>query len=144
MLHALITPSSPQLYTIPSFVVLFPKTTSLTHREWASKFITNLRVCKSHIRNVPSTHPVTIGHRLDRCMAMQEMASTCPPCNSPRNGWANIRSSLAEVTARVYSRARAWGWEDGSRFLCVIRRSWMVERVVLACERERALTFMVC
>ena len=85
----------------------------------------------SHIRMVPSTHPLTIGQRLVRHIDKQEMASTCPPFKSPTNGWANIRSSLAAVTARVYSRARAWGWEDGLRFLWDGRMSWREERVVL-------------
>lgn len=47
------------------------------------------------------------------------------------------------MTARVYSRARAWGCAAGSKFLCVGRISCKVERVVLDCERESAFTFMI-
>ncbi len=58
-------------------------------------------------------------------------------------GAANIRSSLADVTARAYSRARWWGWYVGSRLRWSMRWSPLHSRVVDACDRERAFIFIV-
>ena len=92
------------------------------------------------MRISPSAAPLTKGTRAVRLTAVAVTPSRWPVPSDPNRGLANIRSILAAVTARVYSRARAMGWWSGSRLRCCLRRSPEFCRSVEAAERLKALT----
>lgn len=102
--------SEAQVRTLPSLFQARP----LTTLSWALVCHISSLAGRSHTFTTPSPEALANLSREDGSFAIIYTPSTCPLPNEDRKGFANMRSTLVALRARVYSLALSKGCSAGS------------------------------